>query len=94
MGRKLSLAGCRTKNRWCSTKTSKAKDNPTNFPDPPENAATVENAKDPLIHTSNQRDDNSVINLDAALGEHVINETPPNELKTNTVDQRKNLLLL
>ena len=52
MGRKFSLARRRAKNQWRSRKTSKAKDNSINLPDPPENTATVEKGKDPPNATS------------------------------------------
>ena len=64
--------------------------NPPNPPNPPENTATVETAKDPPIHTSNQREESSSINLNAALDDDVLDESPPNELKNTTIDQPKN----
>ena len=63
--------------------------NPANPPSPPKNTATVETADDPPIHTSNQREGSSAINLSAALDDDVLDEIPPDELKNTTIDQTK-----
>ena len=68
--------------------------NPPNPPKPPKSTATVETAKDPPIHTSNQREESSAINLNVALDDDVLDESPPNELNNTTIDQTKIILLL
>ena len=94
MPRNCSLAGRRVKNRWRSKQNSQAEDNSTNPSDPPQNRPNEDKGKDPPIHTSNQREESSAINLSAALDDDVLDEIPPDELKNTTIDQTKNLLLL
>ena len=100
MGKKKGL-GRRQKGSWHAKNIDdEQKNNPTDPPNPPnplnppKNTATVETAKDPPIHTSNQREESSAINLSAALDDDVLDEIPPDELKNTTIDQTKNLLLL
>ena len=80
--------------RHANKKASVPKDSSTNLSRPPKNTATVETAKDRPIHTSIQREESSSINLNAALDDDVLDESPPNELKNTTIDQTKILLLL
>ena len=75
--------------RHANKKSSQPNDSPTNPCSPHKNTATVENAKDPPIHTSNQRKENLAIILNAPLDEYVMDETPHDQLKTNTIDQKK-----
>ena len=69
-------------------KASQPKYSPTNPYSYPKNTATVENAKYPPIHTSNQREENLATILNAPLDEDVMDETPHDQLKTNTIDKR------
>ena len=52
------------------------------------------NTIDPTIHTSNHHEENLAIILNDPLDEDIMDETPPDQLKTNTIDQRKKFLLL
>ena len=62
--------------RHANKKAYQPKDSPTNTPNP-------------LIHTVNQSGDNFAINLNATLDEDVMDETPLDQLKTNTINQIK-----
>ena len=78
MPRNRSLAGRCIKNQWRSKKNTEAEDNFTNPSDPPKNRPNEDKGKDPPIHTSNQREEISAINLNAALDDDVPDEIPPN----------------
>ena len=94
MPRYRLLGGRRVKNRWRSKKNPQDEDNSTNPSDPPKNRPNEDKGKDPSIHTSNQRKESSAINLNVALDDYVLNESPPNELKNTTMIRQKILLLL
>ena len=83
------LVGHCVKNQWRSKKNTQAEDNSTNPSDPPKNRPNEDKGKDPPIHTSNQREESSAINLSAALDDDVLDEIPPDELKNTTIDQTK-----
>ena len=92
MGRKYWWGRRRKAGRPDTTTAVEPTDNPNDPPNHPENTATVETAKDPPIHTSNQREESSAINLNVALDDDVLDESPPNELKNTTIDQTKKIL--
>ena len=75
-------------------KNAEAEDNSTNPSDPPKNRPNEDKGKDPPIHTSNQCEESSAINLSAALDDDILDEIPPDELKNTKIDQTKNLILL
>ena len=102
MGKKKGLGRRQKGSRHAKNIDDEQKNNPTNSPNPPnlpntpnppntpKNTATVETAKDPPIHASNQREESLAINLNAALDDDVLDESPPIELKNTTIDQTKN----